>query len=127
MLGSLNLQITSLLLGRLSGIRRYGTQVVLDFPTPNSDFRTQLTNKYFELYHSGAVQLSPELYFESTKCQKGRSQWPRDLRCGSAAVRLLELRVRIPPGAWMSVSCECCALSGRGLCDGPITRLEESY
>jgi hypothetical protein len=22
-----------------------------------------------------------------------------------------------PPGAWISVSCECCVLSGRGLCD----------
>ena len=28
---------------------------------------------------------------------------------------------------WMSVSCECCVLSGRGLCDGLITRPEESY
>jgi len=28
---------------------------------------------------------------------------------------------------WMSVSCECWVLSGRGLCDGPITRPEESY
>jgi len=28
---------------------------------------------------------------------------------------------RIPPGAWMSVSCECC------VCDGPIARPEESY
>jgi hypothetical protein len=46
---------------------------------------------------------------------------------GSAGVRLLGLRVRIPPGAWMSVSCECCVLSGRGLCVGPITRPEESY
>ena len=27
----------------------------------------------------------------------------------------------------MSVSCECYALSGRGLCDGPITCPEESY
>ena len=27
----------------------------------------------------------------------------------------------------MSVSCDCCVLSGRGLCDGPITRQEESY
>jgi hypothetical protein len=44
-----------------------------------------------------------------------------------AAARLLGLRVRIPPRAWMSVSCECCVLSGRGLCDGPITRPEESY
>jgi hypothetical protein len=30
-------------------------------------------------------------------------------------------------GARMSVSCECCVLSGRGLCDGPITYQEESY
>ena len=30
-------------------------------------------------------------------------------------------------GAWMSVCCECCVLSGRVLCDGPITRPEESY
>ena len=27
----------------------------------------------------------------------------------------------------MSVSCERCVLSGRGLCDGPIPRSEESY
>ena len=27
----------------------------------------------------------------------------------------------------MSVCCECCVLSGRGLCDGLITRPEESY
>jgi len=39
----------------------------------------------------------------------------------------MEFRVRIPPGAWMSASCECSVLSGRGLCDGPITRPEESY
>jgi hypothetical protein len=31
-------------------------------------------------------------------------QWPRDLRRGSAAARLLVLWVRIPPGACMSVS-----------------------
>jgi hypothetical protein len=29
-----------------------------------------------------------------------------------------------PAGAWMSVSCECCVLSGRGLCDGLIPRPE---
>ena len=28
---------------------------------------------------------------------------------------------------WMSVFCECCLLSGRGLCDGLITCTEESY
>ena len=27
----------------------------------------------------------------------------------------------------MFVCCECCVLSGRGLCDEPITRPEESY
>jgi hypothetical protein len=41
--------------------------------------------------------------------------------------RLLGLRVRIPPGIWMSVSCECCLLSGRGLCEGLIPRPEGSY
>jgi hypothetical protein len=56
-----------------------------------------------------------------------RSQWPRGLRRGSAAASLLGLRVRIPPGAWMSVFCECCVLWSRGLCDGLITRPEESY
>jgi hypothetical protein len=32
-----------------------------------------------------------------------------------------------PTGAWMSVFCECCVLSGRGLCVDLITRPEESY
>ena len=92
-----------------------------------------------------------------------RSQWPSGLRRVSTTYRLLGLRVRIPPrawmfvfcvlcskdkrhnedrvivqstenkkkkippGAWMLVRCECCVLSGRGLCDGLITRPEESY
>jgi len=38
-----------------------------------------------------------------------RFQWPRGLRCRSAAARLLGLRVRIPPVAWTSVvSVVCC-------------------
>jgi hypothetical protein len=45
----------------------------------------------------------------------------------SAVARLLRSWVRIPPGAWMVVCCECCVLLGRGLCDEPITRPEESY
>jgi len=44
----------------------------------------------------------------------GRSQWSKAW-------------VRIPPGAWMSVSCECCVLSDIGLCVGLITHPEESY
>ena len=79
------------------------------------------------LSHNDAVKPRRELYFVSTKCQKCRSQWPRGLRCGSAAVRSLGLRVRITPEAWMPVFCECCVLSGTGLCDGLITRPEASY
>ena len=57
----------------------------------------------------------------------GRSQWPRGLRRRSSAPRLLRSWVRIPRGAWMFDCCDCCMLSGRGLCDGLITRPEESY
>jgi hypothetical protein len=58
---------------------------------------------------------------------KSRSQWPRGLRRRSAAARLLRSWVRIPPGAWIFVCCECSVLSGRGLCDKPFTRSEETY
>jgi hypothetical protein len=56
-----------------------------------------------------------------------RSQWPRGLGRRSSAARLLRLGFRIPPGAWMFICCECCVLSGRGLCDGLITRPEKFY
>lgn len=42
----------------------------------------------------------------------------RGLRYRPAEARLLGLRLRIPLGAWMFVACECCFLSGRGICDG---------
>ena len=57
----------------------------------------------------------------------GRSQWRLGLRRRSADARLLRLWVRIPPEAWMFVSCDFCMLSGRGLYDKLITRTEESY
>jgi hypothetical protein len=56
-----------------------------------------------------------------------RSQWPRVLRLGSTAARLLRFWVPIPPGAWMSVSCVYCVLSGRAVCVRLITCPEESY
>ena len=56
-----------------------------------------------------------------------RSQWPRCLKRGSAAARLLRLWVWIPPGEWMSVCCEWCVLSGTGLYDELITSTKESY
>jgi len=64
------------------------------------------------------------LYVQCVNC---RSQWTRGLSRGSAAAHLLGLWVRIPPGAWMYVRCECCELSGRSLCDGLITHPEEFY
>ena len=55
-----------------------------------------------------------------------RSQWPCGLRRRSSAAHLLRSWVRIPPGAWMFVCCQCCVLSGGGICDGLIARPEES-
>ena len=56
-----------------------------------------------------------------------RFRWPRGLRRRSAAAHLMGLRVRIPRGERMSVSCKCCVLSGRGMCIGLIPHPEESY
>ena len=55
-----------------------------------------------------------------------RSQWPSGLRRGPTTNLLLGLRVRTPPGVWMSVSCKRCVLPGRGLCVEPITQPEVS-
>jgi len=54
------------------------------------------------------------------------SRWKSGLRCCFAAARLLELWVRIPPGAWMSVPCKCRVLPGRGLRKELIPCIRES-
>jgi hypothetical protein len=51
----------------------------------------------------------------------------RALRRESATDRLLELQVRISPGAWISVPFKCCVLSGRGTFVAPITYPEKTY
>jgi hypothetical protein len=68
------------------------------------------------------------------KCIKivliSRSRWPRGLRRRSAAAWLLRAQVRIPLRAWMfCLLCLYVVLScvSRGLCNGLITRPEESY
>jgi len=53
-----------------------------------------------------------------TSLRTSRSRWLRGLRSGSAAARLLGMRVRVPREAWPLVCCEFCVLSGRGLCEG---------
>jgi hypothetical protein len=41
------------------------------------------------------------------KVYKRQFRWTRGLRRQSEATLLMELRVRNPPGAWISVPCEC--------------------
>jgi hypothetical protein len=53
--------------------------------------------------------------------------WQPGLRRKSAAARLLEFLVRIPAVICISACCGCFVLCGRGLCDGPVTRPEDSY
>jgi hypothetical protein len=65
--------------------------------------------------------------FHFCRDTQGSCSQPISVAALSAAARLLGLRVRIPPGAWMSLCCECCVFSGRGCCDRPIRRPEESY
>ena len=74
--------------------------------------------------HRGIICITSVKMWHS---KTGRSQWPRGLRRGSTVARLLGLEVRIPPGAWTPVSCECCVLSGTGLCVGLIAHPEQSY
>ena len=80
------------------------------------------------VFHSSDFErrFEEQLYIVRTVFE-WRFRWPRGLRRRSVAARLLGLRVRIPPGAWISVCCECCMLLGRGLCDGLITRPDEFY
>jgi hypothetical protein len=60
------------------------------------------------------------LYFHSANC-KSINEYI------AVATRLLELRVPIPPGARMSLFCECYELLCRGLCVGLITLPETCY
>jgi hypothetical protein len=63
-------------------------------------------------YVSRNVSLSP--YTSIITNSRGRSQWPRGLRRGSAVFRLLGLWVRIPPGGHgclSPVSVVCCQVA----------------
>ena len=101
-----------LLYGPVSSCRRWPEQ---------EDYRGEKPSVWLVL------QIVGKKRFRYTKEDVSRSQWPRGLRHRPSASRLLGLWVRIPPGTWMYLCCECRVLSGRGLCDGLITRPEESY
>jgi hypothetical protein len=64
-------------------------------------------------------------YSKANVCQCG---WPRGVKMWACDSSLAgNAGSNQGEEAWMSVSCECRVLSNRGLCDGPITRPEESY
>jgi hypothetical protein len=79
-----------------------------------------VSRQHLRLYSSPVI-------LRASKSARSRSQRPRGVMRGSAAARMLRLRVRIPLGAWMFVFSECCLLAGRGLCVGLIAHLEKSY
>ena len=61
-------------------------------------------------------------------CFEERFQNLRKSFIRPAAARLVQLRVRIPPGEWMSVSCKCCvccqvkvSATGRSLVQRSLT------
>jgi hypothetical protein len=66
-------------------------------------------------------EIEVQLYsFFNPGTRWGGSQWPRGLRRSPA-----EIMGSNTTGD-MDICCECCVLSGRGLCDELITRPEES-
>ena len=120
---------------------RWLNSLVVNYRDSTTASRQQNQNKILPLPKQTNEQPTKQksiksILVKSKKCNNGindmrleqcRFRWPRGLRLGSGAARLLGLRVRIPPRAWISVPYECCVLSGRGLCIGLITRPETSY
>ena len=86
--------------------------------TPLDEWSAHCRDLYLTTHDTHNRQISmPPVGFEPTISAGERPQ----------AAHLLRSWVRIPPGAWIFVCCECRVLSGRGLCDKLITRPEESY
>ena len=90
---------------------------------PNATLHSTLINTVkFLVYSTGGIREK-----KTGDVRINRSQWLRGLRCRTATARLLRSWVRIPPRTSMFLCYECCVLSGRGLCDELVTRLEKSY
>jgi hypothetical protein len=64
--------------------------------------------------------LFPFAFFCHSVCPvfNGQSRWPRCLKAWVCGRWLAGITGSNPAGAWMSVYCECCAFSGRGLWSG---------
>jgi hypothetical protein len=74
----------------------------------NAARNTAYSEEYFSGFFS-VIQSRIFIIFTSPFINQPK-QWPRGVRRSSAAARLLGLGVRIPPGKWMSVSCEYCVV-----------------
>jgi len=86
--------------------------------TPLDEWSARRRDLYLTTHDTHNRQISmPPVGFEPTISASERP----------AAAHLLRSWVRIPPGPWIFVCCECRVFSGRGLCDELITRPEESY
>jgi hypothetical protein len=85
---------------------------------------TKQTSVRYIIVLTASTPFRNPLHYKKTQFSMRRSRWPRGLRRGYEAARLLGLRVRIP---WMSVSCECCVPSNRHPRAKPIPRPEECY
>jgi hypothetical protein len=77
-------------------------------------YRVPFTFTFTRFYFFPICLVGRDAYFSNRGTGISRCRWPRGLRLKYADTRLLGLRVRIPPGARMPVSCECCVVSGRG-------------
>ena len=86
--------------------------------TPLDEWSARRRDLYLTTHDTHNRQISmPPVGFEPTISAGERQQ----------AAHLLRSWIRIPPRAWIFVCCEFRLLSGRSLCDEPITRPEESY
>ena len=86
--------------------------------TPLDEWSAHRRDLYLTTHDTHNRQISmPPVGFEPTTSAGEQPQ----------AAHLLRSWVRIPPGAWIFVCCECRVFSGWGLCDKLITRPEESY
>jgi hypothetical protein len=79
---------------------------------------------HLKYFLSGKATTMSNISHWPTTC---RFQRPCGLRQGSSAADLLGLWVSTLPETCLSVCCECCVLSCRGLWFGLITRPEKSY
>jgi len=106
----------------------------MDWTTKESCFDSRLGQEFFSSCKCpswlwGTPNLLFSMYSTKDHVSRGESAWePIPLAAQSKAwVYSCSLPEIVGSGAWMSVCCECCVLSGRGLCDGPIAPPEESY